>query len=247
MSKIRLIDIKKSRFDFLLCDKLKKIYNLNKIIYEIKKAQKNKEKVVLSKRVKKEFSKTAKIAEIIEFYEQDKTLYKDYFEEILNIVIQENNLIPEEQTIYFLARKNEIKDRIENMKEKYKLINIVSPNVKEFYNIEDENVIVINNKKKSLKRAKFIINIDFDEEILKQYFINRDAVILNLSSNKIKNLLGFDGVIINNIRIINDNEVYSMQDMYIANKTNYDIINQKIANRDFALIGNNTVITLTKQ
>ena len=191
--------------------------------------------------------KTAKIVEIIEFYEQDKTLYKDYFEEILNIVIQENKLIPEEQTIYFLARKNEIKDRIENMKEKYKLINIVSPNVKEFYNIEDENVIVINNKKKSLKRAKFIVNIDFDEEILKQYFINRDAVILNLSSNKIKNLLGFDGVIINNVRIINDNEVYSMQDMYIANKTNYDIINQKIANRDFALIGNNTVITLTKQ
>ena len=60
-------------------------------------------------------------------------------------------------------------------------------------------------------------------------------------------MLGFDGVIINNVRIINDNEVYSMQDMYIANKTNYDIINQKIANRDFALIGNNTVITLTKQ
>lgn len=247
MSKIRLIDIKKSKFDFLLCDKLKKIHNLNKIIYEIKRAQKNKEKVVLSKKVKKEFMKTAKIVEIIEFYEQDKTLYKDYFEEILNIVIQENKLIPEEQTIYFLARKNEIKDRIENMKEKYKLINIVSPNVKEFYNIEDENVIVINNKKKSLKRAKFIVNIDFDEEILKQYFINRDAVILNLSSNKIKNLLGFDGVIINNVRIINDNEVYSMQDMYIANKTNYDIINQKIANRDFALIGNNTVITLTKQ
>ena len=127
------------------------------------------------------------------------------------------------------------------------MINIVSPNVKEFYNIEDENVIVINNKKKSLKRAKFIVNIDFDEEILKQYFINRDAVILNLSSNKIKNLLGFDGAIINNVRIINDNEVYSMQDMYIANKTNYDIINLKIANRDFALIGNNTVITLTKQ
>ena len=59
MSKIRLIDIKKSRFDFLLCDKLKKIYNLNKIIYEIKKAQKNKEKVVLSKRVKKVVSTLA--------------------------------------------------------------------------------------------------------------------------------------------------------------------------------------------
>ena len=53
MSKIRLIDIKKSKFDFLLCDKLKKIHNLNKIIYEIKRAQKNKEKVVLSKKVKK--------------------------------------------------------------------------------------------------------------------------------------------------------------------------------------------------
>ena len=97
---------------------------------------------------------------------------------------------------------------------------------------EDETVISIsNNKKKSLRRAKYIVNFDFDTEKLIQYSINRTAVIINVNNDmKIENI-AFEGICINNINIEIPNEIEKYFDILakkIDKTTLYvSLLNQK--------------------
>mgnify|MGYP000341469646 CR=1 FL=1 len=95
---------------------------------------------------------------------------------------------------------------------------------------------IVNNKRKSLARAKYIINVDFNEEEISTYCINRNAVIFNQSQNKIKNIIGFQGMIINNIKIKEENCKYPIELEYEKYKA--EII-KKIYNGEYILIGNN--------
>ena len=108
-------------------------------------------------------------------------------------------------------------------------------------------IIILNNKRKSLKRAKFIINIDFNENEINDYCINRNAIVFNESKNAIKNIVGFDGIIINNIEFF-DKE-YEIKDLYLV-CNNKDVIadeiKERINNGEIKFIGNNGVINLTK-
>ena len=62
-------------------------------------------------------------------------------------------------------------------------------------------ITVTNNKKKSLLKTNFILNIDFPTELINQYQIKEDAVILNIQGNvKIKKKR-FSGICINNYEI----------------------------------------------
>ena len=253
MNNIQFIDISKRKFLFITLkeDDLKELKVVER---KIKKANKA---IVLSNNIKKKFKnfkdkkKLKRIENIIEFFDNNKIIYKDFLVEILNFIVVSQNKVPEEQAIYFLIleNNNEINRRIIYMSNKYKEINIVTPNIKEFYNLEAENINVINNKRKSLVRANFIINIDFDEELLKSYFINRTATILNLSNNKILHLYNLDGMIINNVKLYQDDELYSIQDIYAVNKNNEILskkIFEKIEGREVNFIGNNGPIILTK-
>ena len=92
-------------------------------------------------------------------------------------------------------------ENIVHIAKKIKRINVVTTKIKEFNKIatylENEMGIAItitNNKRKSLAKAKLIINIDFDEEILNQFNINRDAIIININNKvEIKTKL-FNGI-----------------------------------------------------
>ena len=59
---------------------------------------------------------------------------------------------------------------------------------------------VANNKRKSLKRAKIIVNINFTNEEINQYTIFRNAMFINLTQEKI-NLKGFEGIIIQDMKL----------------------------------------------
>lgn len=68
----------------------------------------------------------------------------------------------------------------------FKRINIVTNHIKHFRKLEtylEEKfgiaITITNNKKKSLAKAKIIINLDFDEEIINSYNINTNAIIIN--------------------------------------------------------------------
>ena len=119
-----------------------------------------------------------------------------------------------------------------------KRINIITNNIKKFKKFADklyeEDAIVIpimNNKNKSLSNKNIIINIDFSEEQLKKYKINRKAIIINIE-NSIKsinrtfagiNVIGYELNIKNN-EDFDSNEIY---ESYIIGKTT-NLIREKI-------------------
>lgn len=82
-----------------------------------------------------------------------------------------------------------------------KRVNIVSNKLNDFGKIatylENEKGIgmtVTSNKRKSLAKSKIIINIDFSEEMINQFNINRESIIININNNaQVKSKL-FNGV-----------------------------------------------------
>lgn len=116
-----------------------------------------------------------------------------------------------------------------------KRINIITNNISKFkvfadrlYEEEAITVPVMNNRNKSLINKKIIINIDFTEEQLKKYKINRKAILINIE-NDITNInKSFAGINISNYEIntkntddeFEKNEIY---ESYIIGKQIKDI------------------------
>lgn len=239
---------------------------------------KNKDKiVVLSNQIKqiyanvkntdKKFNKDNKqtnkneseIEQIIKYYENSKHLYNNYIQQILNNIIKIRGGSPEEQSIYILIKSSKIQyiNKIMKMLSNYKIINIVTPNINSFQKLENnlenslETITILNNKRKSLSRAQYVINVDFTMQEIENYNINRTAVIFNICDTELKNLKNFDGIIIQNIKIQDEKqEKYNMQDEYIANVLNKGEISLKLDNKieetiekqQFEVIGSNGTI-----
>lgn len=212
------------------------------------KLQYKKDKIIFSKLLKQYQEK----------YEKEKII-NEFLDEILDFIIEktENEKIKMEmQNIYFLANEYNKKniDIIEKILQKTKTINIVTRNLKKYMEYEeklyDEKGILIsvtNNRRKSLKNAKIIINIDFKEEELKQYSINRNCIFINCAGEKYKSIKYFDGTIINDIEVcaneierLKEFELYQdfeNTDIYVGFKNESE--NVRIKN----LIGNNGKIS----
>ena len=172
------------------------------------------------KKLKNEKTKTQKVQIVLE---DDLKEYIDYFSEfkILNGKDFMNNnvkAILEKilentpmalQDVFILTNKyNEQSIRmIKNIGQEFKSVNVISKEIEKYKTLEDilESEIIVfsiaNNKKKSLKKAKIIINMDFSNEQLQEYNICRSAIIVNLSKEKIKNLKSFEGIIVQNVEI----------------------------------------------
>lgn len=203
--------------------------------------------------------KESKIERIIKYYENSKHLYNNYIQQILNNIIIIREEVPEEQSIYILIKSSNIQyiKQMMRMLSNYKMINIVTPNINNFKRLEDnlenslETITILNNKRKSLSRAKYIINIDFSMEEIESYNINRTAIIFNLFDTELKNLKNFDGIIIKNVQIQNEEQAkYNLQDEYTANILNKQEIRLELNNKiketiqkqQINLIGNNGII-----
>lgn len=162
----------------------------------------SKEKIILSKELKK--------------YEKELNLSKKgskivfFIYDILKYITNNLNIKIELQNIYILANEYN-KENIEIIKylsNKVKTINIVTNNIVKYrkleeklYNEEGILITITNNKTKGLKRANFIINLDFDNETIKNYNMNMNSIIINCANNKIDVLKYFQGIIINDIEI----------------------------------------------
>lgn len=98
--------------------------------------------------------------------------------------------------------------QIKQIAKEVKSLKIVTSNVNRFIYLEEKlytdygiGLQVTNNKEKALQSSEIIINIDFDEDMLKRYYIKNDATIINIKK-KIKKLYdNFNGIIINNYKI----------------------------------------------
>ena len=127
-------------------------------------------------------------------------------------------------------------------------MNVITKNLKKFltfsnriYEKKDFLISVSNNKRKGLSKARILINIDFSEEIINQYNINRSSIFINLLKDNIYNIKGFSGIFINGLNIkqnkkinsicINKFELFDWTDLYesiICNNYNFKYTSEKI-------------------
>lgn len=212
---------------FKLCLKLhiaqEKIYKRKRIIIiymgktkrkkalerEINKLLTKETNVILSKQIL-ELIRDSKYKSIQNYFNKIRNNKENFNKEIINtikLVINNKGKRIEEINIYLLIKNynSSYNEKIIDMTEKLKSINIVTESIKEYKKLEEKlednitNITVTNNKRKGISNAKYIINIDYDEESLQRYSVYRNAIIFNISNNKISNIRGFEGIIINNI------------------------------------------------
>ena len=232
--------------DFLVIY-LKNEKKLNKILKKIFIKEKN---VVISKKLEELIKKENKNYFKNQQYKQivDKSMYIKNVEEVAKYVIEKNGSKIGENNVYFLMNNNNYNftSIIINCSINFKNLAIITNNIKQFEFLEKNiisnygiYIVISNNKKKSLRNAKYIINIDYSEQNLNSYNINRDAIIFNLSEYNIKNIKGFNGFIINNIKWKNSKKyeknryIYSRFDNYMAKQKERLEISELIGNNGY--------------
>ena len=152
--------------------------------------------------------------------------------DILEYVTKSKKIKKEETQIAITI--NEITENmlqnIRKIVKDYKRVNIITNHISNFKNIENQilekdgiMITVSNNKRKSLSKAKIILNIDFPTELINKYNIYEEAIIINLKGNVKINNKRFNGININDYEIN-----YSKRDMYFED---YEIL-EKFANKD---------------
>ena len=215
--------------------KLKKAQKLARKTNEIIKKT-NSNKVVVSKQIKKRKDYLNQLytynLEIVD----GKWLFETMSFKVLEYILEKQNLNPNETIIAILI--NDLSDNmLENIKKiihKYKKAKIVTNHIEKFKKIENqilekEGIIlnVSNNKRKSLSKAQVIINVDFTQELVNEYNVFDEAIIINLKTNVKINKKRFNGIIINdyeimfekieNIEFNNMEGLFSNKDLYEAN------------------------------
>ena len=112
------------------------------------------------------------------------------------------------ENLYVLVDNDKNKDIIIDLAHKFKSISIVTDNIKRLRRLDkrlsndDEIIISIsNNYKKALKKASIIVNFDYDVSFFEKFNVNRNSIIINLHSEKIKMKNSYQGIIVENIKI----------------------------------------------
>lgn len=193
-------------------DEKRKVYllpnidNINvykKVISKIQKEKNNMEKiqVVLEDDIK-QYKSEFKIVKVLD----GKQIIKDKIDIILEKILEDEPI--ELQDIYILtnAYRELNVNIIRKMAPKVKSINIITKEIGKYSNLEEilqnEAIVnVANNKRKSLKKAKIIINLDFSKEEISEYNIFRNSIIINVTDQKLNNLKAFEGIIIQDIEM----------------------------------------------
>lgn len=185
----------------LLVSNVDKCYKKVKRKIEKENIKAQKLQIILSKKLKRieSYLKGYKIVE-------GKGYFLNLLEPVLEKVLGKEPL--EMQNIYFLTHKYSEQSimLIRKIAPKVKSINIITKEIEKYMKLEEiinEQGIamsVANNKRKSLKNAKIIINVNFSKEEINQYVIFRNSLVINLTQEKL-NLKGFEGIIIQDLEI----------------------------------------------
>lgn len=230
-------EMKEKQMELKLAQKTNKIIN-----------QTNSRKVVISKEIQKHKTYLNQLYTYDLDIIDGKWLFFMLIPEILEYVIKKQKIVKEQSNIHILVNQlNEnIVKQIKELSKKYKNVYIVTKHIEKFKKIEEEIledtgtvITVMNNKKKSLAKSKIIVNIDFPQELINQYVICEDAIILDcLDSLKITKKR-FNGIIIhdydiflkNNIEYGITQDLHYQKDLYEAEfykKQPYEQIREKI-------------------
>lgn len=136
--------------------------------------------------------------------------------------------------LYFLVNEysKEMKEVLSFFALSYKVINILSKNQKYYTRWiermeekEQTNFIYSRNYRKSLAKAKIIINIDFTSQDLKKFKLNPNAILFNLSEEKLSFQQVFNGILVTGVGLEADEQKlgiyselksFSFEEIYLA-------------------------------
>lgn len=169
----------------------------------------------LRKLIKKDNIKQVACEEEIQQYVDKKILIdeKDIIKylilEILKYIFEIQGKKMEQEDIYFLINKDEdiYLENIKTLSEKFKTTNIITEELSKFQKIvenifeEETTIYLSNNKRKSLRRAKYIVNFDYGIGEIEKYNINRTAILVNIEQKVKIESMAFEGISINNVNI----------------------------------------------
>lgn len=123
--------------------------------------------------------------------------------DIMKYILEMQNKDIRQEEIYIVFKKdnsldlNFLKIFIEN----FRMTNIVTNDLERLKNVQDnllynDNILisVSNNKKKALKRAKYILNVNLSKGELEKYKINREAIIVNIKEDVHYDDISFAGI-----------------------------------------------------
>ncbi len=137
-----------------------------------------------------------------------KWIFKQKTDEIISQILKDKK---REETEIFIC-VNEVDSQIEKyiykFAKEFKTINIVTNHIGKFKKIEEklykEDGILINltnNRRKSLFKAKLILNIDFPKELINEFAIYDNSTIINWEDNLKIRKKRFSGKIIEEINL----------------------------------------------
>ena len=184
---------------------------------ELKKQVKIEENSKLTKYLK-EYTKPAKYInknnDSVK-YLKENSLMPYLIQEILSYILELAKKRTEFEDLYICIKEISTFyiENIYYLSNYFKTINIITPNIKNFQKISDQLekngvlITVTNNKEKSLRKAKLIVNIDFNKEEITKYTIYRRAIIISIKEEKICNNIGFEGLQIKQVEIDTSNEI----------------------------------------
>lgn len=144
--------------------------------------------------------------------------------EIVKYILVKKNIKEEEIEIAILINQiDEVStENIKLFSKEFKRVNVVTNHIEKLKNIEESifdefgiMITITNNKKKSLKNAKIILNMDFPNELINKFNIYDDAIILNLDGDIKINKKRFSGLNINNYEISLNDVDYLSEEFYI--------------------------------
>lgn len=130
--------------------------------------------------------------------------------DIFKYILEKQQTNVKQEDIYIIFKRtpnldlNFLKIFIEN----FRMANIVTNDIEKLKNIqenllENENILIAvsNNKKKAMKRAKYVLNLNLTKNELEKYKINREAIIVNIGEDVKYANPSFDGININYFEI----------------------------------------------
>ena len=157
--------------------------------------------------------------------------YMDF--EIVKYILNKQNTTMKQEDIYIVFKKSTGLDLnfLKRFIQSFKTTNIVTNDIERLKNVQDnllENdgilIAVSNNKKKALKRAKYIINVNLNKEELEKYVINRNSIIINLQENVKYDNPSFDGININYFNISCPDEYVEKFEQIGNLETDFDLV-----------------------
>ena len=196
---VPLMEIENSKVQEKLAKKTIKIFeNLNS------------KKVVISKNVKM-YKTYVNLLNTGQFdVVNGKWLFSMLIPEVIKYLENKKNLKEEETSVYFLVNDftETVIENIKAMAKGHKHVSVITKYVEKMKKIEKQIlqetgvvITVMNNKKKSLAKAQIVINADFTNELLNQYNICENAIIIDLTQS-LRNLKKrFNGFVVNNYEI----------------------------------------------